>query len=157
MPESDRGDSPLDRQLAAVLLVDTAGRLLLQLRDEHAPVSPNQWSFPGGHVEPGEDPEAAAQRELLEETSLRLEGPLALFWHGTRPSNHQPGAVSEWFVFCAPTSATPDDLVVGEGLALDFVAPERVRTLQLGISAAFFLPLFLDSPTYHHLAETGHE
>lgn len=156
MPDRNPGTSPVDRRLAAVLLVDAAGRILLQLRDEHAPVSPNQWSFPGGHVEPGEDPEAAAHRELLEETGLRISVPLSLFWHGTRPSNFQPGAVSEWFVYCAPTSAKPAELVVGEGKALEFVEPERARSLDLGVSAAFFLPLFLDSSAYHNLADTRH-
>jgi 8-oxo-dGTP pyrophosphatase MutT (NUDIX family) len=33
------------------------------------------WSFPGGRSEPGESPEATAQRELLEETGLKA-GPL---------------------------------------------------------------------------------
>lgn len=28
------------------------------------------WSFPGGRCEPGESPEAAARRELMEETGL---------------------------------------------------------------------------------------
>lgn len=30
------------------------------------------WSFPGGRAEPGEDAEATARRELLEETGLRV-------------------------------------------------------------------------------------
>jgi 8-oxo-dGTP diphosphatase len=41
------------------------------------------WEFPGGKVEPGEDPETAAKRELLEETGLvasKLE-PLLVFVH----------------------------------------------------------------------------
>lgn len=34
--------------------------------------SGGHWSFPKGHVEAGESPEATAQRELLEETGLHI-------------------------------------------------------------------------------------
>ena len=54
-------------EVALVLLVDPKGAVLLQHRDEDLAASPNQWSLPGGHVEPGETPEQAARRELLEE------------------------------------------------------------------------------------------
>ena len=60
--------------LASVLLVDRRGWVLLQERDEHAPVAPNQWGLVGGHVEPGEDWEAALHRELEEETGLNVDG-----------------------------------------------------------------------------------
>lgn len=32
----------------------------------------NTWSFPGGHLEEGEKPEATARRELFEETGLKV-------------------------------------------------------------------------------------
>lgn len=35
--------------------------------------SPNVWSFPGGHVEAGEELEAALLRELKEETGIQAE------------------------------------------------------------------------------------
>ncbi len=138
-----------------VFLVDPAGRLLLQLRDAQAPVGPNQWSVPGGSLEPGEVPEVGARREVLEETGLQVEGPLVLFWQGTRPSSFRAGAVTDWYVYCAPTTARQEDVVVGEGAAMEFVPPARARQLDLATSAAFFLPLFLDSALYRALRERG--
>ncbi|MGY1623453.1 NUDIX hydrolase [Geodermatophilus sp. SYSU D00965] len=49
---------------------DARGRLLL-IRRGHEP-SRGLWSVPGGRVEPGETPEAAVEREVLEETGLRV-------------------------------------------------------------------------------------
>jgi 8-oxo-dGTP pyrophosphatase MutT (NUDIX family) len=68
---------PITNRALFVFLVDPEGRILLELRDSQAPVSPNQWSVPGGQIEAGESPEAAARRELLEETGLRVEGAAA--------------------------------------------------------------------------------
>src|SRR6185369_17968163 len=70
-------------EVAVVLLVDAAGAVLLQHRDEHAEVSPGQWGLPGGRLEPGETPEQAAHRELLEETGLTAD--LRPLWSGPRP------------------------------------------------------------------------
>ena len=58
------------RRFATVLLVDPRGWLLLQERDEHAPIDPERWGLVGGHVEDGEDVEHAVHRELAEETGL---------------------------------------------------------------------------------------
>lgn len=54
-------------ETSLILLVDGDGSLLMQHRDAHAMLGPNQWGLPGGQVEPGETPIAAAHRELLEE------------------------------------------------------------------------------------------
>src|SRR3954464_12208378 len=67
------------RRISVVLLVDAEGRVLLQERDEHAPLSPEKWGMVGGHVEDGEDFEPAAYRELEEETGVRLESGLRLW------------------------------------------------------------------------------
>ena len=52
---------------AALVLLDK-GKVLLTLRD----VDPHrgEWCLPGGFIEWGENPEKAAQRELLEETGI---------------------------------------------------------------------------------------
>ena len=55
-----------------VTLVDPRGRVLMQERDEHAPVWPDMWCFPGGGLEGDEEPVAGAVRELAEETGVVL-------------------------------------------------------------------------------------
>ena len=55
---------------AGAVIRDPDGRLLL-VRRGHAP-SAGLWSVPGGRVEPGETPEQAAAREVLEETGLQI-------------------------------------------------------------------------------------
>ncbi len=145
-------DQPV-RRVAGVLLVDAAGRILMQHRDAHAPIAPNEWGMPGGGIERGEEPEEAALRELLEETGLRPDGALTLFWHGMRPSAAHPDRLKEWYVYCGPTRAQQRDVVLGEGQAMVFTAPADILALDLSASAAFFLPLFLASPDYRRLCK----
>ena len=139
------------RRVAGVFLVDGEGRVLLQHRDADAPTAPNQWGLLGGGIEAGEEPEAAARREVLEESGLEVTGPLALWWHGLLPSVSVPGRISEWYVYCAPTDARQEHVVVGEGQAITFVAPATALTLDLAKSARDLVPRFLASATYRQL------
>ena len=59
------------RAVARILLLDSSDRLLL-LQAVHAADGYTFWTAPGGGVEPGETFEAAARRELTEETGLDL-------------------------------------------------------------------------------------
>jgi 8-oxo-dGTP diphosphatase len=59
---------PVEVAVGAAVIRD--GRLLLVQRGRGTAVG--QWSIPGGRVEPGETLAHAVERELLEETGLRV-------------------------------------------------------------------------------------
>ncbi|REK18867.1 MAG: (deoxy)nucleoside triphosphate pyrophosphohydrolase [Planctomycetota bacterium] len=62
-------DAPAPRVEVAIAIVWHQGRLLIGQRPQDATL-PGLWEFPGGKVEPGETPTAAAERECLEETGV---------------------------------------------------------------------------------------
>ena len=72
--------APAVTRFAAVILVDRRGWVLLQERDEHAPIDPDRWGLVGGHVEEGEDFEPAVHRELAEETGLTAAPDRLVLW-----------------------------------------------------------------------------
>lgn len=60
---------PTTRTTVGVILASAAGQVLMQLRDDIPTIAdPGCWVVPGGVVDPGEEPEDGARRELLEET-----------------------------------------------------------------------------------------
>jgi 8-oxo-dGTP diphosphatase len=153
--EADAGrptasDSRFERRVAVVLLVDGRGRVLMQHRTADAKVSPNQWAFPGGRIEPDEQPIDAAHRELFEETGIRVDR-LEPYWYGTRRSVFTPDGLVEINAFCGRTDATQEDVVLGEGQAMVFLDPDEALDRDLGVTAQLLLSGFLASAEYVRL------
>jgi 8-oxo-dGTP diphosphatase len=138
------GDGGYGAGMAEVVLVgvvDERGWVLLQERDEHAPVDPERWTLPGGGVEAGESDAAAAHRELEEETGLRLSlRPLGT--HVVACSHHGSDEIA---LFGARTSVTDADVVCGEGRQMVFVDPATLGSLDLINGARTLMPLVLEA------------
>jgi len=64
--------SSQSRKLVVAALLFDQGRLLICQRSAQGQF-PNKWEFPGGKVEPGEAPQDALRRELLEELGISAE------------------------------------------------------------------------------------
>ena len=63
----------MDHQIVAVILLRPEEMLLCH-RTPARRANPDVWDFPGGHVEPGENPLDALRREVAEELGAELAG-----------------------------------------------------------------------------------
>jgi 8-oxo-dGTP diphosphatase len=115
-------------------LIERDGTLLLAQRPAHKHL-PLKWEFPGGKVEPGEDPAHAIIREIREELGCEVVILRALpsFTH-----DYQTVVIEMLPFVCAlaPGSIAP---YAHEHVALAWVKPEELKTYDL---AAADFPAF---------------
>ena len=103
----------------ALAMLQRDGRWLMQLRDEIPTiVAPGCWGLFGGHLDPGETPEQALRRELLEEISWQpLAVELVMVHHIHRRTAN---------VFQGELSVPLEQLQLLEGQDLGLVSPEEL-------------------------------
>ena len=103
----------------ALAMLHRDGRWLMQLRDEIPDiVAPGCWGLFGGHLDPGETPEQAMRRELLEEISWQPPAvELVMVHHIHRRTAH---------VFQAELSVPLEQLQLLEGQDLGLISPEEL-------------------------------
>lgn len=101
-------------------------QFLLQLRDDNPNIYwPGQWAFFGGHLEPGEQPEVAMHRELMEEigyTPSRVTHFCSSSIPETRILRH---------VFYAPLTVAIESLELNEGMDLGLASPADIHNGKL--------------------------
>ena len=105
----------------ALAMLQREGRWLMQLRDDvPGIVGPGCWGLFGGHLEPGEGPEQALRRELLEEIS----------WGGDalefRLLHHHPRRLAH--VFAGPLTVPIQQLQLLEGQDMALISAAELRS-----------------------------
>ncbi|MFO5476743.1 MAG: NUDIX hydrolase [Dolichospermum sp.] len=104
----------------AVAILYRENKFLMQLRDNIPNIiAPGCWALFGGHIEAGETPEIAVQREVMEEIGYELT------------AFSQFGIYSDQkavrYVFQAPLLVPLDQLVLSEGWDLDLLTAEDIQ------------------------------
>lgn len=104
----------------AIAILYRDDKYLCQLRDDIPNiVYPGHWGLFGGHLDFGETPEVAVERELLEEIGYTL------------PSRSKFGCYNDVkvirHVYHAPLLVELDRLILSEGWDLDLLTPEQIE------------------------------
>lgn len=104
----------------AVAILYRENKFLMQLRDNIPNIiAPGCWALFGGHIEAGETPEIAVQREVMEEIGYELT------------AFSQFGIYSDQkavrYVFQAPLLVPLNQLVLSEGWDLDLLTAEDIQ------------------------------
>ena len=95
------------------------------------------WAFPGGHVEPGESLQAAAARELREETGMSAEFSQLLGLYDIIRRDGTGLLTVHYVIACYLGQACPGEPVAGsDATAARFVDPDKLAGYALAPNMA---------------------
>ena len=123
-----------------LIFVTNGDSVLLMKRAAHKRVFPNQYNGLGGHIERGEDPAAAALREVHEESGLRVH---SLRLRGIHHIDAGASAGIILFVYTAISDARAFASDTDEG-ALHWIPRDKLGELDLVEDLPTLLPQVLD-------------
>jgi len=114
---------------ATVVLQKPDGTILMQLRDDgggNRIPFPNMWNFPGGAVEPNEQPVDAAIREIAEEFEIAINrADCKEIWSYT----HEHASRDHIFLCPVPADTVP---IMHEGADWAWMTLAQIADLELG-------------------------
>ncbi|NTV53565.1 MAG: NUDIX domain-containing protein [Candidatus Firestonebacteria bacterium] len=126
----------LRHRVAHVLVWDALGRLYLQKRSAAKDIQPGKWDTSvGGHLLPGEAPEAGACRELGEELGIAAAEPLAWLYQYEMQSPVETELVDTFsLVWEGEVFPDPGEIEEGRWWTLD--------EIRCGLGQGIFTPNF---------------
>lgn len=135
-----------------IIALDRWGRALLQLRDADLPPDryPDQWSIPGGILEPGEAPDAGAFREFEEETGILLAD-LKLYRVFRKDPDFPTSITDTYHVYFTDPDLDEAEIQVNEGQAFSYFAATDLPALAMPPHARAILTAFFESAHYRRL------
>lgn len=113
----------ITKSAALCVILSDKGRILMVSRPEN----PSQFGIPGGKVEIGEAPAAAAIREVYEEAGIRLNSDELFFlMQKTVPSRREPNVEYKTYCYVANSAIRELDYKSTEQLILKWVEPWQI-------------------------------
>ena len=104
----------------AMAIIYHEGRYLMQLRDDIPGILyPGVWGLFGGHIEPGEEPQAGLKRELIEEINYSVDELREFRCYGDNKIIR--------YMFSCPLLVPIEQLQLNEGWDLALLTPQEIQ------------------------------